>query len=137
MLQTLIFYCVLIYACIQASIITSLDSMFCLKMYTCSYSSNPIYLPFDPSPSEHVNIFYFTVNYRDFANYRFRKLHISQTADFANYRFRKLQISQITDFANCRFRKLQISQTADFANCRFRFVSFRFVNYSKPLQVYL
>ena len=124
MLQTLIFYCVLIYACIQASIITSLDSMFCLKMYTCSYSSNPIYLPFDASPSEHVNIFYFTVNYRDFANYRFRKLQISQTADFANYRFRKLQISQITDFANCRFRKLQIS---------FRFVSFRFVNYSKPI----
>ena len=76
------------------------------------YSSNPIYLPFDASPSEHVNIFYFTLNYRDFANYRFR-----------NYRFRKLQISQITDFANCRFRKLQIS---------FRFVSFRFVNYSKP-----
>ena len=94
-------------------------------MYTCSYSSNPIYLPFDASPSEHVNIFYFTVNYRDFANYRFRKLQISQTADFANYRFRKLQISQITDFANCRFRKLQIS---------FRFVSFRFVNYSKPLK---
>ena len=83
-------------------------------MYTCSYSSNPIYLPFDASPSEHVNIFYFTLNYRDFANYRFRKLQ-----------FRKLQISQITDFANCRFRKLQISQTADF-------VSFRFVNYSKP-----
>ena len=126
MLQTLIFYCVLIYACIQASIITSLDSMFCLKMYTCSYSSNPIYLPFDASPSEHVNIFYFTVNYRDFANYRFRKLQISQTADFANYRFRKLQISQITDFANCRFRKLQISQTADFVS--FRFVSFRFVS---------
>jgi hypothetical protein len=118
---------VLIYACIQASIITSLDSIFCLKMYTCSYSSNPIYLPFDASPSEHVNIFYFTVNYRDFANYRFRKLQISQTADFANYRFRKLQISQITDFANCRFRKLQIS---------FRFVSFRFVNYSKPLSNY-
>ena len=94
-------------------------------MYTCSYSSNPIYLPFDASPSEHVNIFYFTLNYRDFANYRFRKLQISQTADFANYRFRKLQISQITDFANCRFRKLQIS---------FRFVSFRFVNYSKPLR---
>ena len=92
-------------------------------MYTCSYSSNPIYLPFDASPSEHVNIFYFTLNYRDFANYRFLKLQISQTADFANYRFRKLQISQITDFANCRFRKLQIS---------FRFVSFRFVNYSKP-----
>jgi hypothetical protein len=101
---------VLIYACIQASIITSLDSMFCLYMYTCSYSSNPIYLPFDASPSEHVNIFYLTLNYRDFANYRFRKLQISQTADFANYRFRKLQIS---------FR------TADF-------VSFRFVNYSKP-----
>ena len=95
-------------------------------MYTCSYSSNPIYLPFDASPSEHVNIFYFTRNYRDFANYRFRKLQISQTADFANYRFRKLQISQITDFANCRFRKLQISQTAGF-------VSFRFVNYSKPV----
>ena len=88
-------------------------------MYTCSYSSNPIYLPFDASPSEHVNIFYFTLNYRDFANYRFRKLQISQTADFANYRFRKLQISQITDFANCRFR----------------FVSFRFVNYSKPSTV--
>ena len=99
-------------------------------MYTCSYSSNPIYLPFDASPSEHVNIFYFTLNYRDFANYRFRKLQIPQTADFANYRFRKLQISQITDFANYRFRKLQISQTADFVS--FRFVSFRFVNYSKP-----
>ena len=84
-------------------------------MYTCSYSSNPIYLPFDASPSEHVNIFYFTLNYRDFANYRFRKLQISQTADFANY----------------RFRKLQISQTADFVS--FRFVSFRFVNYSKPI----
>ena len=127
MLQTLIFYCVLIYACIQASIITSLDSIFCLKnVYMFVYSSNPIYLPFDASPSEHVNIFYFTLNYRDFANYRFRKLQISQTADFANYRFRKLQISQITDFANCRFRKLQIS---------FRFVSFRFVNYSKPFRL--
>ena len=52
---------------------------------------------------------------RDFANCRFRKLRISQTADFANYRFRKLP--------NYRFRKVQIS---------FRFVSFRFVNYSKP-----
>jgi hypothetical protein len=89
-----------------------------------SYSSTPIYLPFDASPSEHVNILYFTLNYRDFANYRFRKLQISQTADFANYRFRKLQISQITDFANCRFRFVS-----------FRFVSFRFVNYSKPTNI--
>jgi hypothetical protein len=50
----------------------------------------------------------------------------SQTAD--------LNSKLSRDFANCRFRKLQISQITDFAKCRFRFVSFRFVNYSKPVQ---
>ena len=50
-------------------------------------------------------------------------LNSKLSRDFANCRFRKLQISQITDFANNRFRKVQIS---------FRFVSFRFLNYSKP-----
>jgi hypothetical protein len=65
----------------------------------------------------------------------FRKVNIFLTFCYMFSQTADLNSELSRDFANCRFRKLQISQITDFANNRFRsadFVSFRFVNYSKP-----